>query len=116
LEGDKEFSLHQLDPSGNFYKYFACCNGKGKQSGKTEVEKMDLQSLTVDQGLKEGCRILYTLFEEGKDKEFDIELSYITAKSGYKLKFMDGAEKAECVKWGKEKAEDEDDEEEEMQE
>ena len=39
----------------------------------------------------------------------------MSAKSGYKLKFVEGDEKKDLVAWGKEKAEEEDDDE-DMQE
>jgi 20S proteasome subunit alpha 7 len=49
--------LYVVEPSGSYYGYRASAVGKGKQLAKTELEKLDLSSITVKQGVMEVARM-----------------------------------------------------------
>jgi 20S proteasome subunit alpha 7 len=49
--------LYVIEPSGAYYGYRACAVGKGRQLAKTELEKLDMASLSVKDGIKEAARM-----------------------------------------------------------
>ncbi|KAI7826384.1 20S proteasome subunit [Kickxella alabastrina] len=51
--------LYMIEPSGQYMGYRGCAAGKGKQAAKTEIEKLDLDNLSVRDALKEAARIIY---------------------------------------------------------
>lgn len=79
LNGKAE--LWTIDPSGAAFGYKGATAGKAKNNAKTEIEKLDLENLTVDQALKEAARIIHSVHDEVKDKGFDLELSWVCEKS-----------------------------------
>jgi len=81
----KKPSLFCIDPAGLVYKYSGTAVGKGKQAAKTEVEKLlanGSESLTCEQALVKVARILHKVHDE-KDKDFELEASWICALSDY---------------------------------
>lgn len=84
---DPDRKLHQLymiEPSGVNFRFFGCALGKGRQGAKTEIEKLDLGSLTCREALKEVAKIIHMLHDEGKDKPFELELSWLCKESEWK--------------------------------
>ncbi|CAH0399992.1 unnamed protein product [Chilo suppressalis] len=71
--------MYMLDPSGVAFSYFGCAVGKAKQAAKTEIEKLKLADLTVKDLVKEAARIIYLVHDELKDKQFELELSWVSA-------------------------------------
>lgn len=65
-------------------RYFATAIGKSKQGSASELEKLDFSKLTVAEGVKHIARILYKLHDEMKDKELDVELSWVCDASDRK--------------------------------
>ncbi|CAG8831983.1 29078_t:CDS:2, partial [Gigaspora margarita] len=61
--------LFMVEPSGVYWV------------AKTEIEKLKLSELTVLDAVKEAARIIYTVHDEAKDKEFELELSWITEEN-----------------------------------
>jgi len=74
--------LFCLDPSGLSWGYFGCAIGKAKQAAKTELEKLKLKELTVKELIKEAAKIIYVVHDEVKDKQFELELSWVTEETG----------------------------------
>ena len=64
LNGKAE--LWTIDPSGAAFGYKGATAGKAKNNAKTEIEKLDFESLTIEQGLKEAARIIHTVHDEIK--------------------------------------------------
>ena len=66
--------------------YYGAATGKGRQSAKAELEKLDLGSatcpLTLKQAVMEAARIIYVAHEDSKDKEFELEMTWISALDG----------------------------------
>lgn len=64
--------------------YYGAATGKGRQAAKAELEKLDLSSgnLSLTDGVKEAARIIYVAHEDSKDKEFELEMSWISSVDG----------------------------------
>jgi len=69
-----------MQPQG----YHGAATGKGRQSAKSELEKLDLAAgnLTLEQGVKEAARIIYVAHEDSKDKEFELEMTWVSSMAG----------------------------------
>lgn len=71
--------MYMIDPSGVSYGYLGCAVGKAKQAAKTEIEKLKLKDMTCQELVKEAARIIYLVHDELKDKQFELELSWVGA-------------------------------------
>ncbi|CAO3682149.1 unnamed protein product [Rhizopus microsporus] len=99
-------SLYMIEPSGVYWGYRGCAIGKGKSVAKTEIEKLDLENMTAREAVNEITRIIYTCHDDAKDKEFELELSWICAESQYKHQFVPAELKAEAERLAKESSSD----------
>jgi len=70
-------SLYVVEPSGVFYGYHGAAVGKGRQLAKTELEKLKLSELTAREAVIEAARIIYIVHEDAKEKEFELEMTWI---------------------------------------
>lgn len=64
--------------------YYGAATGKGRQAAKAELEKLDLSSgnLSLVDAVKEAARIIYVAHEDSKDKEFELEMTWISSLDG----------------------------------
>ena len=103
----KDHSLLMVEPSGVSYKFFGCAAGKGRQPAKTELEKLNLNkanpedNITVREGVKQLARIIHVLHDEGKDKPFELEMSWLCEESGWVHKGVPRDYIKEAVEWAK---------------
>lgn len=78
--------LYMVEPSGLYWGYYGAATGKGRQAAKAELEKLKLgqdnEWLTLEQGVKEAARIIYIAHEDSKDKDFELEMTWISNSSG----------------------------------
>ena len=113
----KSHALHMIEPNGVQYRYFGAALGKGRMGAKTEIEKLDLKNITCREALKHIAKIIHTLHDEGKDKPFELEMSWLCEESGWKHEQVPGALKTEKEEEAKKEIEDaemeEDDEDDE---
>ncbi|CDR38955.1 CYFA0S02e09406g1_1 [Cyberlindnera fabianii] len=70
--------LYMIEPSGTYWGYNGAATGKGRQSAKNELEKLDVANLTAKEAVKEAARIIYVAHEDNKDKDFEIEISWVS--------------------------------------
>eukprot|EP00918_Siedleckia_nematoides_P062673 GHVU01136621.1.p1 GENE.GHVU01136621.1~~GHVU01136621.1.p1 ORF type:complete len:258 (+),score=22.60 GHVU01136621.1:32-775(+) len=70
-------SLFVIEPSGVFFGYHGAAVGKGRQLAKTELEKLKLSELSTRQAVLEAARIIYLVHDDSKEKEFELEMSWI---------------------------------------
>ncbi|KAJ7047518.1 20S proteasome subunit [Mycena alexandri] len=70
-------ALYVIEPSGVFFGYHGAAVGKGRQLAKTELEKLKLTELTAREAVIEAARIIYLVHEDAKEKEFELEMSWI---------------------------------------
>jgi len=74
-------SLYMCEPQGTSYKYFGCCVGKHKQGAKTELERLKFETLTCREAVMEIAKIIYKLHDDVKDKQFELEMSWVCDES-----------------------------------
>jgi len=92
--------LYCLEPSGICYRYSAAAIGKYKQGAKTELEKINFQTITCREAVKEIAKIIYKLHDDIKDKAFELELSWVCDESKSKHVFVPKDLRDEAVSLG----------------
>ena len=112
--------LYMIEPSGQYWGYYGAATGKGRQSAKAELEKLNLADgeLSLKEGVMEAARIIYVAHEENKDKEFELEMTWISDHDGptkgrhmeVPKELLEEAEKAAKKALEGDDTEDEDDE------
>lgn len=79
-------ALYMIEPSGLYWGYYGAATGKGRQAAKAELEKLDLNSptcsLTLKDAVLEAARIIHVAHEDSKDKDFELELTWISGLDG----------------------------------
>ncbi|CAK5275735.1 unnamed protein product [Mycena citricolor] len=70
-------ALYCIEPSGVFYGYHGAAVGKGRQLAKSELEKLKLAELTAREAVIEAARIIYLVHEDAKEKEFELEMTWV---------------------------------------
>lgn len=77
-------ALYMLEPSGLYWGYYGAATGKGRQAAKAELEKLDLagEGISLEQGVREAARIIYVAHDDNKDKEFELEMTWISLSDG----------------------------------
>ncbi|KAF8192610.1 20S proteasome subunit [Pholiota molesta] len=73
--------LFVVEPSGVFFGYNGAAVGKGRQLAKTELEKLKLPELSIREAVMEAARIIYLVHDDAKEKEFELEMSWIGPES-----------------------------------
>lgn len=79
--------LYMLEPSGLYWGYYGAAAGKGRQAAKAELEKLKLGAgedewISLEEGVKEAARIIYIAHEDSKDKEFELEMTWVSDTKG----------------------------------
>ena len=71
---DKKFHLYMLENNGNFFEYFACAEGKGRQIVKATMEKdnFEIRNCNINEGLKKVLKIIIKSYEGEKETEYDV--------------------------------------------
>ncbi|KAF4547780.1 Proteasome subunit alpha type-7-like protein [Elsinoe fawcettii] len=118
--------LYMLEPSGLYWGYYGAAAGKGRQAAKAELEKLKLgagtdECISLEEGVKEAARIIYVAHEDNKDKEFELEMTWVSNASGptkgrHQHVPKDLLEEAERLAKKALEGDDDDEEEEKMQE
>ncbi|KAH6898622.1 nucleophile aminohydrolase [Thelonectria olida] len=76
--------LYMIEPSGLYWGYYGAATGKGRQAAKAELEKLDLPAgnITLHEAVKEAARIIYVAQKDNKDKDFELEMTWISTIDG----------------------------------
>ena len=72
--------LYAVDPAGGCLRYFGAAVGKGRQAAKTEIERLDLATLTCADAVTAVAKILHSVHEG--DKPFELEVAWVCDASG----------------------------------
>mmetsp|Transcript_8312 Transcript_8312/g.25994 ORF Transcript_8312/g.25994 Transcript_8312/m.25994 type:complete len:260 (-) Transcript_8312:53-832(-) len=106
---EKTHQLYVLEPNGVCLRYFGAALGKGRQSAKSEIEKLDLTKLTCKEAIKQIAKMIYTTHDESKDKPFLLEFAWLCEETNwtYQLVSQDLVDEADA--WAKKELEDDDD-------
>lgn len=94
-------AMYLIDPSGVSYGYHGCTVGKAKQAAKTEIEKLKFTDMSMADLIKEAAKIIYLVHDELKDKNFELELSWVSKDTnGFHQRVPDNvfAEAERCAK------------------
>jgi 20S proteasome subunit alpha 7 len=78
---DGEYTLLHTDCTGRTICYKASSIGKGSRRAKTELEKLDVEGMMVEELVDNGVRILYKTFDPAKDKDFDVEIGVMSSET-----------------------------------
>lgn len=115
--------LYMIEPSGLYWGYYGAATGKGRQAAKAELEKLKLSpadgGISLEEGVKEAARIIYVAHEDSKDKEFELEMTWVSAVDGPTKGRHEEVPKElreEAERLAKKALEGEDEEEEKMEE
>ncbi|KAH3697083.1 proteasome subunit alpha type-3-like [Dreissena polymorpha] len=110
VEGPQMFVI---DPSGVSFGYYGCAIGKAKQAAKTEIEKIKMKDMLCVDLVKEVAKIIYIVHDEVKDKNFELELSWVGKMTDGKHELVPKNVHTEAEKYAKESLEESDDSEDE---
>jgi len=112
------YALWMIEPSGTSWSYHAAAVGKARQASKTEIEKLNFNTVTCREAVKEIARVIYTTHDFVKDKPFELELSWICEESKNQHERVPEEIRKEAEEYAKniikEKEEEEEEEEELM--
>lgn len=100
--------MFMVDPSGIAYGYHGIAIGKAKQNAKTEIEKIKMKDMSIRDLVKEVAKIIYVVHDEVKDKNFELELSWVGEITNGKHQLVPKDVFQEAEKYAKEALEESD--------
>lgn len=83
---NNEFKLLTTDCSGKTSYYKANCLGRSSRRAKTELEKLEMDDMSVEDLINNAVRIIFMCYDPSKDKEFDIEIGVMSVETHGKLR------------------------------
>lgn len=57
VDDDQGAQIYHIEPSGTYWGYKGAALGKGRQMAKTEIEKLDLEHLAIEDAVKDAARM-----------------------------------------------------------
>lgn len=97
--------LHMMEPSGAHWGYQGAATGKGRQIAKSELEKIDFKNILAKDAINIAAKIIHLAHEDNKDKDYELEISWVTNDTGKNHVFVS----QDLVDNARKLAEDEDD-------
>jgi 20S proteasome subunit alpha 7 len=107
IDEDMGAQIYMIEPSGVFWGYHGCAVGKGRQLAKTEIEKLDLETLTMNQAVDEATKIIFKVHDDAKDKDLELEISWVGPESNGRHTLVPEDLKKEAIRKAKEALDDE---------
>ena len=86
-----------MDPSGVSYRFFATAIGKGKNGAKSQLEKLDLSTLTAREAVMEAAKVIYAQHDPAKDKPIELEISWVCDETNRMHQLVPAAMLAEAT-------------------
>ena len=80
--------LYKIENSGALRGYFGCCDGKGKQVAKTELEKIGKEE-NCEEALAKVAKAVVRAHEEFKEKTYEFEASWVGSHTGGEHKIIE---------------------------
>ena len=77
--------LYTIDPSGTVTKFFGDAAGKGRQSAKNEIEKVNFMSYSTKDAILLAAKTIIKSHDDN-DKDYELEIVAISAESNGKHK------------------------------
>lgn len=81
VRDDEEYSLLFADCTGKVSKWNACAAGKGERRALTELEKLNLEDMSIDEMMDRGIMILYKCHDSLTEPRFTVEVGYMGFES-----------------------------------
>lgn len=106
--------LFMVDPAGLVYGYHGWAVGKHRQAAKTEIEKLNLKDMGTEELTKEAARIILSVRDETKDKNFKLEMGWVGENTEDRFQSLPPDTLAAAEAWAKSKLEEDDSDEEGM--
>lgn len=103
--------LYCIEPSGECLRYYGIAVGKGSQTARVQLEKLNFDAITCKEAVIRIAEIIYELHDEVKDKPFELEMSWICDASNKKHEFVPKELLEQAVAAGVKAAEDDSDDE-----
>lgn len=100
-------AIYMIEPSGVYWGYRGCATGKGRQLAKTEIEKLDLDNMTCEEALKHVALIIHKVHDDAKDKDFELEMSWICPQSKNRHQSVPKDVLQEAEQWAKDQLSEE---------
>ena len=95
--------------------HLSTCNTCQRILSETGTNGFEL--IDVKEAVKQLAKIIYTLYDESKDKPFELEMSWLCEETGWKHEGVPKDVIASAVEWAKrEIEEEEEDDDDEMEE
>ena len=94
-DAEDGYRLYALDPAGSALGYSAASLGKAASAARNELEKLSLSAMTVEQALAEAARVIHRVHDDVKDREWELELSYISDAAKHQHVRLDRTRMAE---------------------
>ena len=88
VDSDQTRHLYMIEPSGQFFEYYASTAGKGRQVVKTELDKLDLANLNCRESVYHVAKMLHKTHDEAKDRQFELEITWICQESNFETQFV----------------------------
>ncbi len=82
-EQNKYFTYY-VKNNGSILRYKGCVIGSMYRKAQTEIEKLDLENMNLDQILDSGVKSIYKSFDPLVDKEFELEIGFLSEGSGFR--------------------------------
>ncbi|CAG89125.2 DEHA2F09724p [Debaryomyces hansenii CBS767] len=106
--------LYMIEPSGTCWGYTGAATGKGRQTAKSELEKLNFEELTVKEAVKVAAKIIHQAHEDNKDKDYELEISWCSKEeTSCRHESVPDALLQEAIKLAQEEDEEEEDDDEE---
>lgn len=102
--------MYMIEPSGVSYGYYGCSIGKAAQGAKTEIEKLKYRDMKCADVVKDLVKVLYTVHDEIKDKNFELELGWIGQHTKGVFEYISKETTEEAEKYAKASLESDDEE------
>lgn len=100
--------LYLLEPSGLCYEYKSWAIGKHRQAAKTEIEKLKVDDMPIEQLVKEAARIIMMVRDESKEKTMTVEMGWVGKNTDGKHKTVPKEVIKGAEEWAKTKLDEED--------
>jgi 20S proteasome subunit alpha 7 len=84
---DKKYHLYMIENTGNFFEYYSCANGKGRQIVKANLEKDNfaIRENNIQDGLKKVLKIIIKSYEGEKETEYDVGIISVGSNNNHSV-------------------------------
>lgn len=81
VRSGEEYALLHTDCTGKVTRWKASAAGKGERRAFTELEKLQIEDMEIEEMVKEGIKILYKCHDPLTEPEFSVEVGYLGHES-----------------------------------